>query len=234
MADIEDDPQLSDADRVSLWLMSADGQRAVARTCQSLRLPAAFDTDLVVQVCRAADRMVEKGEPIESAPAFATRTLRLRAMSLLASPRSSRARNVVAGDDGEIETDRADGVDRFADVEADLRADEARRRLAGLWPSEQPWALSAALTVMSVLYDGAVPGTGCPTPVGGASEIEAAHWSGLWYAGRHDLFPGPNEPGGNTLTKRRSRAATVVKDVLRSSASDATTANADQDGDSRG
>ena len=84
----------------------------------------------------------------------------------------------------------------------------------------EPWAVSAALTVLTVMYDDGVPGPGCPQPVAGASEAEAAHWVGLWYAGKRDVFPSASEPAGNTLTKRRSRATTVVKELLRSCAVD--------------
>ena len=41
-----DSVTLSDADRVSLWLMSTDGRNAVQRTLRALRLPGFFDTDL--------------------------------------------------------------------------------------------------------------------------------------------------------------------------------------------
>src|SRR6478672_7634026 len=49
-ADDLDDQTLSDTDRVSLWLMSADGRRALQRTLRDLKLSTAFDADLITQV----------------------------------------------------------------------------------------------------------------------------------------------------------------------------------------
>ena len=99
------DPALSDTDRVSLWLMSNDGKAVLRRTLRDLRLPTAFDGDLIMQVCHAADQMTAKGEPIESIPAWTTRTLRLRGIDLVRWPRSSRASTVVTTSDGELDVE---------------------------------------------------------------------------------------------------------------------------------
>ena len=103
--DIVDDPTLSDTDRGSLWLMSKDGEFVLRRTLRDLRLPTAFDGDLIMQVCHAADQMTAKGEPIESIPAWTTRTLRLRGIDLVRWPRSSRASTVVTTSDGELDVE---------------------------------------------------------------------------------------------------------------------------------
>lgn len=215
-----DSVTLSDADRVSLWLMSTDGRNAVQRTLRALRLPGFFDTDLVVMVCHAADRMVAKGEPIESIPAWTTRTLRLRGIDLFRSPRSSSVSTTMATHDGVVDRDIADSEDALAHANAEFDASSVRQRLGAAWFTEDPWAVSAALSVLTVLYDEGSPGAGCPQPVGGASDIESAHWVGLWYAGRRDVFPTASEPAGNTLTKRRSRATAAVKELLRARALD--------------
>jgi len=206
---------LSDADQVSLWLGSKDGQRAVKNTLHAVRLPEAFDSDLVTMVCHGADQMVAKGVPIASVAAWATRTLRLRAIDLVRSPRTSRVALVAHTSDGELERDLPDRPDEaLAEHDANALAVDVRQQLGATWASEPAWTISAALTVVAVLYDGAGPGHGCPQPKGGASEVEAAHWVGLWYAGRRDLFPAPYEPAGNTITKRRSRATQTVRDLL--------------------
>ena len=115
--------------------------------------------------------------------------------------------------------DFAENSDVLADLDAHLDAVAVRHRLGAAWLAiDEPWKVSAALTVLAVLYDEAGPGNGCPQPVGGASEVEAAHWVGLWYAGKRDLFPSDSQPAGNTMTKRRSRATLMVKHVLRTSA----------------
>ena len=217
-ADDFDSVTLSDADRVSLWLMSTDGRNVVQRTLRDLRLPGSFDVDLIVQACHAADQMVAKGQPIESIPAWTTRTLRLRGIDLVRSPRSSTVSTTVTTNDGLNELDLADTVDAFAAADAEFDAVAVRQRLGAAWLTEEPWKVSAALTVITVLFDESAPGAGCPTPTGGASPIEAAHWVGLWYAGKRDVFPTLAEPAGNTLTKRRSRATATVRDLLRASA----------------
>lgn len=217
-ADNLDDVTLSDTDRVSLWLMSADGRRALQRTLRDLKLPTAFDADLITQVCHAADQMTAKAQPIESVAAWTTRTLRLRGIDLVRSPRSSVASMVLHRNDGDVQIDLAEPTEVLAEMDAHLDAAAVRQNLGAAWCTDEPWKLSAALTVLTVLYDEAGPGSGCPQPVGGASEVEAAHWVGLWYAGKRDLFPAPGEPAGNTLTKRRSRATQMVKEVLRGSA----------------
>jgi hypothetical protein len=215
-----DDQSLSDADRVSLWLMSADGKRAVKRTLQNLRLPATFDADLIVQVCHSADRMMAKGEPIKSIPAFATRVLNQRGKDLVRSPRSSVGSLLVHGDDGAVQLDPPQtDTNPIEDLHVDLDAIAIRHTLGAAWHTEEPWKVSAALTVLTVLFDEAGPGDRCPRPVGGASPVEAAHWVGLWYAGRRELFPGPGRPAGNTLTKQRSRASQQVRELLKASAS---------------
>jgi hypothetical protein len=209
---------LSDADLVSLWLMSAEGQRVVARTLRDLKLPSAFDADLVISVCHSADQMAARGVAIESIPAWATRTLRLRAIDLVRSPRSSRVQMGVGPDGEDLAFDVRDPADAIASSSVEIDASDVRRRLGTSWGRLDGWQVSAALTVLSVLYDEADPGVGCPQPVGGASEHEAAHWVGLWYSGRRDLFPGPDIASSNTLTKRRSRASSAVKQLLRSAA----------------
>jgi len=98
-----DDVALSDTDRVSLWLMSVDGRRALNRTLRDLKLPAAFDADLVIQVCHAADQMTAKGQPITSIAAWTTRVLRLRGIDLVRSGErqascSARINGAGAGD----------------------------------------------------------------------------------------------------------------------------------------
>ena len=208
------DVTLSDADQVSLWLMSVEGRRTVKNVLRDKRLPGFFDSDLVSMVCHAADQMVAKGERIESVAAWTTHTLRRRATDLVRSPRTSRAALVVQTSEGELEVELPDHHDSFAEHDAVALAVDVRQRLGASWITEPAWTVSAALTVMTVLYDGAGPGRGCPTPKGGASEVEAAHWVGLWYAGRRDLFPTAQEVAGNTITKRRSRATLTVRELL--------------------
>ena len=215
------DPVLTDADRVSLWLMSADGLAAVKRTLRDLRLSDAFDTDLIVSVCHAAGQMVAKQQPIESIPAWTTRTLKLRAIDLVRSPRTSRLQLVVDNSDDavhDLADHLADPTDQFNDADVQLDAVAVRRQLSDEWHTKPSWSVSAALTVLTVLYDEANPSDDCPQPASGASDVESAHWVGLWYSGKRDLFPHPDQPADNTITKRRSRATTEVRNLLRTNA----------------
>jgi len=220
-----DAPASTDADRVSLWLMSADGLGAVNRTLRDLRLPDAFDTDLIISVCHSAGQMVAKQEAIESIPAWTTRTLKLRAIDLVRSPRTSQLQLVV--DNSDDFADRlADPTDQIAAADAQLDAVTVRRQLSDAWYTKPPWSVSAALTVLTVLYDEARPSDDCPKPVSGASVVEAAHWVGLWYSGKRDVFPAADQladhPADNTITKRRSRATSEVRNLLRTNAASTT------------
>ena len=217
-AEYVDDLSLSNGDRVSLWLMCTSGRETLKGTLRALRLPMAFDADLVVRVCDAADQMTEKGQLIESVPGWTTRLLRLRGIDLVRSPQTSRGRTAVHLEGDELELQLPELADALAEAEADFNAIEVRQRLGSMWGVHEPWRISAALTVLSVLFDGAAPGARCPQPAGGAAQDEAAHWVGLWYAGKRDVFPLPGEPAGNTMTKRRSRATLLVRELLRSAA----------------
>jgi hypothetical protein len=228
-----DSPASTDADRVSLWLMSAEGLAAMQRTRRDLRLADGFDTDLIVSVCHAAEQMAAQGERIESIPAWTKRTLRLRATHLLEPPRTSRVRYVVNGQGGVADDpldELVDPADQFDDLDTALDAQRVRDRLTDAWFTKPPWSVSAALTVLAVLCDEADPSDDCPQPLNGASDIEAAHWVGLWYAGRRDVFPDSHQPADQptdqrtgqpfdqTITKRRSRATTEVRNLLRAGA----------------
>lgn len=203
---------LTDADRVALWLASADGDAAVAWSLGQLRLPAAFDADLVAMAIHAADRMVQRGDAIESVPAWTKRTLRLRAIDLMKSPRGRPALERPEDVDSQTvaTTDAAETSELLAAM--DLAA--LRREIATRWDDRSAWTRSASLTYLSVAIDGCAPGVSCPAPIGGADEFDAAHWAGLHYADQRQCFAPFGKPDDNTIRQRRKRRIDDVRRVL--------------------
>ncbi len=214
------DEEFSNGDRVSLWLMNADGRGAVRGTLRRFRLPEAFDTDLIDKTIHAAELMDERGDRIDNVAAWTRHTLGLRARDLLRSPGSRRAAAAATHDDGAdlvaALPDRSDELGRLA-VELDVG--ELRRQLGSRWGEGHPWRVSASLTYLSVAVDGGSAPPRCPRPTGGADEFDAAHWAGLFYAGVRDVFPfgGEDTPAVRQRRKRRIdqvRAAIIESHAL--------------------
>ncbi|MEO6125238.1 MAG: hypothetical protein ABIR32_16150 [Ilumatobacteraceae bacterium] len=203
---------LTDADRVALWLASPEGTAALRWSLEKLRLPVAFDTDLVGMVIHAADRMVQRGDVIESVPAWTRRTLRLRAIDLMKSPRGRPA--FIQPED--VDSPAGAGTDAAdaAELVAAMDLAEIRREIAGRWDDRSGWTRSASLTYLSVAIDGCAPGVSCPAPIGGADEFDAAHWAGLHYADQRQCFAPFGERDDNTIRQRRKRRIDDVRKIL--------------------
>jgi len=203
---------LTDADRVALWLVSSDGMLAIARALEQLRLPASFDTDLVGMVVHAADRMVARGDAIESIPGWTKRTLRLRAIDLMKSPRGRPA--LVRPEDVDSPSVTYTDGSGTAELLAAMDLDEIRRLIGRMSGDTGAWSRSASLTYLSVALDGCFPGVSCPAPIGGADEFDAAHWAGLHYADQRQCFAPFGESDDNTIRQRRKRRIDDVRKVL--------------------
>jgi hypothetical protein len=196
------------------WLQSTEGQSMISRTLQAHRLPSSFDADVERMVLRSAATATSRGARIDSAPAWATSCLRNRVKDLLRSPMSKRAprrdrpHDDLTDDEARFGADTGDGaIERF---ETSQVADEVRRQL--LMTGTHGWQVAGGLAVLAVGVDGAEPGARCPRPVGGAGELEAGNWAGLWYAGRHDCFDADADT--DVVRKRRSRAAAALRSAL--------------------
>ncbi len=196
-------------DDVDDWLSSTDGQRAVGQALGSVNLPPTFDAYLVEKVSLEAQQFLDGGKAIRSAPAWCTVRLRSRALDLVRSPRG-RKRNVTSDDELTVLAGD-EGPDHASTIAAELGVVALRKAL--LRAAEAPWVVSAALTVVAVTFDEAQPGSGCPTPDGGASAAEAQRWVGLWYAGRHRCFDHGRNPE-DAVRQHRSRDGRKVKDLL--------------------
>jgi hypothetical protein len=204
---------IRDPDRVALWLASAAGVGVVEATLRRFRLPQSFDTDLVGMVLHAADLMTARRERIEVIEAWARRTLRLRAMDLVRSPRAA-ARTIDADvDGGDVDTlpPGPEGVD---EVLSAVALGGIRRNLQRRLAAAAAWPVSASLTYLSVAIDGGAPGRGCPQPQAGADDLDGAHWAGLHYAGAVDCFATAGELDSPAMRQRRKRRVDQVRAVL--------------------
>lgn len=212
---------LTDADRVSLWLMTNEGAAALMSTLRRFGLQGSFDSDLVKMVIHAADLMVDKGQSIESIPAWTKSALRLRAMDLLRSPGSQRAYHGIDDDSttGRSLTQPRGSVEHndIAQLLTGMAVADIRRHVGAQWGTTQSWRISASLTYLSISVDGCAAGTACPAPVGGAGELDAAHWAGLHYAGQHECFAAHGQPDSNTIRQRRKRKIDDVRSLLQES-----------------
>lgn len=206
---------MGNGDRVSLWLMTAEGRAAVRATLRRYRLPEAFDSDLIDKAIHAAELMQARGEVIELVPAWTRRTLRLRATDLLKSPGSRRATPVGPPDETpDLVAGLPDPGDDFARVAVEFDVVEIRRHLGGRWGETHPWRVSASLTYLSITMDAGTAGRRCPRPASGADEYDAAHWAGLYYAGLRDVFPGTGEDTPAMRQRRKRRIDEVRKTLI--------------------
>lgn len=202
--------------------MSADGRNAVQRSTAHPPATRSPDTDLRVMAA-TADRMVAKGEPIESIPAWTTRTLRPRGIDLFRSPRSRPVSTTVPTHDGAVEHDLADGGDALAqaDAEFDVLLCGSGSVLPGS-PTHRGQYRQARDGAHRVVRR---RGPRCGLPPSrwvARSEIESAHWVGLWYAGKRDVFPTgragrqhahQTEIAGNYSREGTAACQSVIDDV---------------------
>ena len=208
--DAREDTQ-SDVVRVARWLMSADGQAMVQRELRRCGLPESYDADLAAMIEHAARRMADRGQSIESIPAWTTHTCRRRAMDLLKSPAHQRRDPL---DDSINESGLADGSDPIADLLAAMHLAGIRRHVGRVDRHPHVWPVSASLSFLSVAIDGCAPGRGCPAPIGGADEFDAAHWAALFYAGETACFATTGTADTATIRQRRKRRIDTVRAVL--------------------
>jgi hypothetical protein len=204
---------IRDPDRVALWLASAVGVGVVEATLRRFRLPQSFDTDLVGMVLHAADLMTARGQRIDVIEAWARRTLRLRAMDLVRSPRAAgRTIDVdLDGDGPDTLPPVPEGVD---EVLGTVALGGIRRSLQRRLAAAAAWPVSASLTYLCVAIDGGAPGTDCPQPQAGADDLDGAHWAGLHYAGAVDCFAPAGEADSPAMRQRRKRRIDQVRAVL--------------------
>jgi hypothetical protein len=202
----------SDAERVALWLLTADGVAMVAREMRRCGCPASFDSDLARMTMNSAQRMVDSGQAIESVPAWATLAFRRRAMDLMKAP-AYRWREPLDEDDVAVTHAGVNG-DQMAEVLARLELADIRRQVGHADGHRHPWPLSASLSFLSIAVEGCVPGRQCPAPIGGADEYDAAHWAALFYAGSSECFAPRGEADNATIRQRRKRRIDAVRAVL--------------------
>lgn len=213
--DAQDDSQ-PDVVRVARWLMSPDGQAMAQRELRRCGLPDSYDADLAEMTEHAARRMADRGQRIESIPAWTTQTFRRRALDLLKSPAHLRRDPM---DDSVSEAGPADGRlldggDAIADLLAAMQLADIRRHVGRADHHRHGWPVSASLSFLSVAIDGCAPGRGCPAPIGGADEFDAAHWAALFYAGETACFAAAGTADTATIRQRRKRRIDTVRAML--------------------
>jgi hypothetical protein len=225
---------------VHLFMGSEEGRRAVRAALQRRRLPGFFDVEIEEAVLGEALRFLRGGGEMVSVPGWCRARVNARAIDLARGVLREERRFGVrvpfddAFDDAfgdafgdgledELQEElRVEFLDEFRDEPQDVSPlfagdagavvdkglDGVRRGL--LASGADDVAVAGALTFVSRVGEEVVPVPECPQPRAGADAEEAAVWVALWYLGLRDCF-GP----GNTMAKRRSRAAGKVRSLLR-------------------
>jgi hypothetical protein len=201
-----DDTQTECLSAVHAFLGSPAGQAAIAGHLQRRRLPGCFDTDIEERVAGEAYRFLCGGNTIASVPGWCARRIAARAVDLARGQmrRERHAGIPVEWDDNDVEAPGAAEVGETAvtHVRQTLCAGDGAH-----------WQVAAALAVVCVVADEAVPHATCPQPTTRADDVDAAHWAGLWYAGLDVCFPDGDSVAA-TVRQRRVRAMAKVRRVL--------------------
>jgi hypothetical protein len=184
---------------VHLYVSSPEGQRRIGAALERRRLPSALDTDIEEAVLSEARRFILNGGSIGSVSGWCNARVAARSIDLSRGVIRREKQLGVQVDVIELE-DVAESPS--GPIDGDLRD----LRLDVLLLDERSEDISAALTFITRVADEAQLTKQCPQPEAGATTTEAAVWAGLWYAGRHECFG-----GGNTITKRRSRAMARIR-----------------------
>lgn len=219
---------------VHLYVGSAEGRRVIGSALQRRRLPGSFDVEIEEAVLGEALRFLRAGNEIVSVPAWCRARINARAIDMARGVlRRERRLGVrvpfdegsflddAAFDDAGFDDDHADGVQGDApgwpaedslsdDGVAHDRRSLAELRTALLASDASDASVAGALTFVSRVAEDVPPVASCPTPRAGADVEEAAMWVVLWYLGLRDCFG-----AGNAMAKRRSRAASKIRSVLR-------------------
>jgi hypothetical protein len=210
---VEPGPRLSDASLATLagvyeFVQSPAGQHCIHRQLQQHRLPSALDADIESVVLYEAERTLRAGGQILVPGAWARQRIASRVVDVV---RGRVRRNESFG--RQVDLDGADlAVPETVHVDDDAAGDRVR---AGIRRdlAVADWVCAAALVVLTRLLDGSPLLGSCPQPKAGADRVDAAHWAGLWYAGRTDCFDAPGVKP-NTLVQRRAREVAKVKALL--------------------
>jgi hypothetical protein len=215
----EQGARLSDASLATLvgvyeFVQSPVGQQCIRRQLQQHRLPSALDADIESIVLYEAERTLRAGNPILVPGAWARQRIASRVVDVVRG-RVRRAESYGR----EVELDRADVVVAETIASDDTAADRVREAVRRDLASAE-WVGAAALTVLTRLLDGSPLVGSCPQPKAGADRVDAAHWAGLWYAGRTDCFDAPGVKP-NTLVQKRAREVAKVKALLARAYNDA-------------
>jgi hypothetical protein len=204
---------------VHTYVLSQEGQSRISQALQRHRLPASLDSDLEEAVISEALRFITQGNEISSAAGWCNARIRARAIDLARGVIRKRPHDEqLAREANEILDDSDDHDPGTGDQHGELfpSSEPALQPLLAAWrdavlvSDAHPLDVCAALTAISVLAEEAILAEDCPQPLAGATTEEAACWAGLWYSNRSECFG-----AGNTVTKRRSRAAGRIKAALR-------------------
>jgi hypothetical protein len=192
------------------FVASPAGQDYIRYALQRRRLPSALDVEIENAVLFEAARFVARGGEIHAAESWAKQRITARSIDLVRGAIRREAKHPEAPLDVDVVL-----------AHTDLQVNEDPRTLFEVrrFVLEQDAAstdVSAALAFVAVVAEQAAIHADCPQPIAGATQQDAALWAGLWYAGRAECF-GP----GNTITKRRTRAAARVRDLLNRAAESA-------------
>jgi hypothetical protein len=188
---------------VHAYVSSETGQERIRKALLRRRLPGALDTDIEEAVLGEAHRFLAKGQHIGSIPGWCNARIAARSVDLARGAIRAELALGVRVTDVDLE-DRADAV-----VEPSPNGGLAEARVAVLYADADNDDISAGLTFITRVADEAELLDECPQPAAGATASDAAMWAGLWYAKQSDCFG-----DGNTVTKRRSRAAKRVRALI--------------------
>jgi hypothetical protein len=190
--------QVEAVQAVVAWFGSDEGRAAVHRVLVERGLADGLADDLRQDVL--VDLLAAR-TAIANPIGFASTALRRRATDRLRAFR--RAATVTLDPYEDTVVDPAPGPEALAgDV-----GPAVRTRLAGAVPVR---ARSAALTAVTVAVDDPPLPQDCPQPGQGASASDAALWTGVWFAGGADLWPGATP----AARKQRSRLVAEARAVL--------------------
>lgn len=188
---------------VHAYVGSSAGQERIQKALLRRRLPGSLDTDIEEAVLGEAFRFLTRGQVIGSVPGWCNARIAARSIDLARGAiRNELVFGVRVSDD-----DVADNAvtERSTPPNENL----AEARVAILYADASSADISAGLTFVTRVADEADLLDECPQPVAGATASDAALWAGLWYAKQSECFG-----DGNTITKRRSRAARRVRELL--------------------